>query len=82
MAFCVAAMREMPQNQPDEGAGTLVQTELYTDLKHIEVRLIEGIRLAEKHQLHVQVELLELLKETLLECQMQIDLISAGRPPL
>ena len=79
MAFCVAAMREMPQNQPDEGAGTLVQTELYTDLKHIEVRLIEGIRLAEKHQLHVQVEL---LKETLLECQMQIDLISAGRPPL
>jgi hypothetical protein len=57
----------------------LVKTELYNDLKHIEARLIEGIRLAEKHDLGVQAEI---LKEALLECQMQIDLISQGRPPL
>lgn len=79
MAFCVAAVREMPHYQRGKRGGTLVETELYTDLKHIEGRLIEGVRLAEKHRLQVQVEL---LKEALLECQMQIDLISEGRPPL
>jgi hypothetical protein len=58
---------------------SLVTTDLYNDLKLIEARLIEGIRLAEKHGLDVQAEI---LKEALLECQMQIDLVSQGRPPL
>jgi hypothetical protein len=57
----------------------LVKTELYNDLKQIEARLIEGVRLAEKHGLEVQAEI---LKEALLECQMQIDLVCLGRPPL
>lgn len=57
----------------------MVKTDLYNDLKLIEARLFEGIRLAEKHGLEVQAEI---LREALLECQMQIDLVSQGRPPL
>lgn len=57
----------------------MVKTDLYNDLKLIEARLVEGIRLAEKHGLEVQAEI---LREALLECQMQIDLVLQGRPPL
>lgn len=56
--------------------GLLVQTEIYTDLKKIEALLKEAIRSTKKHDLGVQ---LEILKEALLECQMQIDRVSKGR---
>jgi hypothetical protein len=58
---------------------SVVEAKLYDDLKEIETRLIEGIRLAERHRLDVQAEI---LKEALLECQMQIDLVSQGPRPL
>ena len=57
----------------------MAEIQLSADLKEIESRLKDCLKLARKHRFEV---LVEILKEALSECRMRIALASKGRHPL
>ena len=64
---------------PSELGCILAEVRLRTDLKEVESRLKDCVKIARKNRLEV---LVEILNEALSECRMQITLVSKGRRPL